>query len=134
MEMRFTEQEIKAAQQLEELGLQWTPQAGHYVLDPTGFCKAPSPIQDRVYFILNYPYFMKAAGGVDRFKKLMTWLPTWYDARTILRELKVSDQEVADRIEQSRAIQSGEERFELYQMIAKQLSSSALSMPAVGQE
>ena len=70
MEMRFTEQEIKAAQQLEELGLQWTPQAGHYVFDPTEFCKAPSPFQDRVYFILNYPYFMKAAGGLGLLGKV----------------------------------------------------------------
>lgn len=128
MEMRFTEQEIKAAQQLEELGLQWTPQAGHYVFDPTEFCKAPSPFQDRVYFILNYPYFMKAAGGVDRFKEMMTWLPTWYDARLILKQLEISDQEIADRLDHDQAILHGTERLELYKLIAKRLTLTSESV------
>ena len=128
MEMRFTEQEIKAAQQLEELGLPWTPQAGHYVLDPTEFCKAPSPFQDRVYFILNYPYFMKAAGGVDRFKEMMTWLPTWYDARLILKHLEISDQEIPDPLDRVQAIIHGTERLELYKLIAEQLAPTSESV------
>ena len=126
--MRFTEQEIKAAQHLEELGLPWTPQAGHYVLDPTEFCESPSPFQDRVYFILNYPYFMKAAGGVDRFKELMTWLPTWYDARLILKHLEISDQEITDRLDRVQAIIHGTERLELYKLIAEQLTPTSESV------
>ena len=62
--MHFSEQEITLAKRLKQLGLVWEPQAGNYVYDPTEFCQQPSPFQERVYFILNYNYFMKAVGGV----------------------------------------------------------------------
>ena len=93
--------------------------------DETAFCKQPSPFQDRVYFILNYPYFMKAVGGVDRFKEIMTWLPTWDDARDILRSLRVSDDRILEHLREQRAIENGRERLVLYEMIASALRSEA---------
>ncbi len=42
------------ARELRRRGLPWTPQAGHYVFDETGFCSKGSPFQEGVYFILNY--------------------------------------------------------------------------------
>ena len=95
--------------------------AGHYVYDATSFCSQPSPFQDRVYFILNYAYFMKTVGGVDRFKEIMIWLPTWDDARGILRSLHVPHARVLEHLLQERAIENGSERLALYQLIAASL-------------
>lgn len=115
--MQFSNEEIQLARQLREAGMAWEPQAGHYVYDETGYCKQTSPFQEKVYFILNYDYFMKAVGGVEQFKQIMLWLPTWDDARRQLELLGVPDARVADRLEHSLAIQQGNERFILYQLI-----------------
>ena len=123
--MMYSEAEIELARQLRRDGLAWEPKPGNYVYDETEFCKQPSPFQDRVYFILNYPYFMKAVGGVERFKKIMTWLPTWNDARQILRSLRVSDQQILDYLHEERAIENGRERIALYEMISSALRREA---------
>ena len=115
--MRFSEAEIDLARRLQRNGLTWEPKAGNYVYDETGFCKQASPFQERVYFILNYSYFMKTVGGVDRFKAIMTWLPTWNDAREILRSLHVSDQQILEHLTAEKAIENGMERFALYGLI-----------------
>ncbi len=128
--MRFTEAEIQLARQLRDQGLAWEPRAGHYVLDPTEFCQQASPFQDRVYFILNYPYFMKTVGGVERFKEIMIWLPTWQDAREILRGLGVSDRTVARYLEDGEAIAVGSERLALYELISQHLKSRATRLSA----
>jgi hypothetical protein len=122
--MRFTDEEIILARKLRDEGLPWEPAAGHYVYDETGFCKQSSPFQDRVYFILNYSYFMKAVGGVERFKDIMIWLPTWYDAREILRNYRVSDQQIREHLFSAQAIERGTERLSLYELIASQISTA----------
>ena len=68
---------------------------------------------------------MKAVGGVERFKEIMTWLPTWDDARHILRSLRVSDQQILDYLLEQHAIERGSERLALYEMIAAALRSEA---------
>lgn len=123
--MIYSETEIELARQLRRDGLVWEPEPGNYVYDETAFCKQPSPFQDRVYFILNYPYFMKAVGGVDKFKEIMTWLPTWDDARDILRSLRVSDDQILEYLREARAIENRSERLALYEMIGSALRSEA---------
>ena len=59
---RFSGEEINAARQLRRIGPSWEPKAGHYVYDETGFCEPTSPFLENVYFILNYPCFMRAVG------------------------------------------------------------------------
>ena len=120
--MHFSDEEIELACQLREAGLAWEPRAGHYVYDETGFCKQASPFQEKVYFILNYDYFMKAVGGIERFKQIMLWLPTWDDARRQLEFLGVPDARVVDRLEHTRAIEQGNERFILYQLMKSALA------------
>jgi hypothetical protein len=112
------------ARELRRLDLPWEPRAGHYVFDETGFCSKESPFQDGVYFILNYDYFMNQAGGVERFKEIMLWLPTWHDARNILQSFSVSDQEVAVELRERRAIEDGRELLVLYDLIAEHLNHS----------
>jgi hypothetical protein len=121
MKMNFTDEEIQLAKQMRTQGLNWGPKAGNYVYDETGFCKQPSPFQEKVYFILNYDYFMKAVGGVERFKEIMIWLPTWYDARQILRTFEVSNENILEHLNGQRAIEQGHERLALYQLISSLL-------------
>ena len=123
--MHFSEPEINIARQLKSLNLNWTPQSGHYVYDETEFCHQPSPFQDRVYFVLNYPYFMKAVGGVERFRQMMTWLPTWYDARQILSAMDVTNQQVYEHLLSTNSIQKGQERLALYRLILEELEHAA---------
>jgi hypothetical protein len=120
--MHFSDEEIRLAKQLRQRGLDWEPRAGHYVFDETGFCKQTSPFQEKVYFVLNYDYFMKAVGGVDRFKEIMVWLPTWDDARQILRRHGISDQEISKQLTDQQAIECGTERLVLYELIASVLT------------
>lgn len=96
-----------------------------FVLDMTGFCKAGSPFQDRVYFILNYDYFIGKVGGVDEFKRIMLWLPAWHDAREILRSMNVSDKKVAEFLRSQRAVEDGTELLALYEMIKACLAHEA---------
>ena len=121
----FSEAEIEAARRLRRSGLSWEPSAGHYVYDKTGVCKQASPFQEKVYFILNYPYFMRAVGGVQRFKGIMLWLPTWDDLRGVLRGFEVSDVDVASFLRERKAIESGQERLALYELAESCLAKAA---------
>lgn len=128
--MHFSEAEIEAAKRLRRSGRPWEPRAGRYVYDETEFCKQTSPFQEKVYFILNHPYFMRAFGGVERFKEIMLWLPTWDDLREVLRDYGVSDVDVASFLKERRAIESGQERLALCELVESCLSGAA-TPPAI---
>lgn len=132
--MQFSDEEIRLAQELRDRGLPWEPKAGHYVYDETGFCKQPSPFQNKVYFVLNYNYFMKAVGGVDRFKEIMIWLPTWDDAREILRNSGISDMQLSQYLHDQHAIERGKERIALYELIASFLNTPIAAAAATSDE
>ena len=123
----FSETEIKLARQLREHGLSWEPAVGHYVYDETGICEKGSPFQEKVYFILNYAYFMQLVGGVDRFKATMLWLPTWEDLRAILRGFGYCDLEVANSLAANNSIGTGEERLALYKFVDAHLQGMTLA-------
>ena len=125
----FSEAEIEAARRLRRSGLWWEPSVGHYVYDKTGFCKQASPFQENVYFILNYPYFMRAVGGVERFKEIMLWLPTWDDLRGVIHRFGVSDVDVACFLRERKAIESGQELLALYELVESCLVK-AVTTPA----
>ncbi len=120
--MKFSSQQIALAIQFKERGLAWEPTVGNYVYDATAAVKPTSPFQEHVYFLLDYDCFMDRVGGVERFKTIMTWLPTWSDAREILRSLGVSEKDVQDEIVRSRALEDGSELLQLYELIAQRLS------------
>ena len=115
--MYFSDLEIEAARRLRQLGIPWEPRAGHYVFDETGSCSHASPFQEKVFFILNYDYFMRLVGGLERFKQIMLWLPTWEDLRQILRERGLSDVVVAKYLAEQQAIEAGQERLALYRLV-----------------
>ncbi|MAR08889.1 MAG: hypothetical protein CL681_02800 [Blastopirellula sp.] len=121
---RFSLAEIELARSLQRHGVPWEPAAGHYVYDETGFCKQASPFQDRVFFILNYPYFMRTVGGVERFKKIMTWLPTWSDVRQLLDDQGVSAQECVQHLQEKDSLARGTERHDLLALLLANRSCS----------
>jgi hypothetical protein len=120
--MKFTPQQIELAVEMKKMGLPWEPAVGDYVYDEAGHMKTTSPFQDRVYFLLNYDCFMDRVGGVERFKAIMTWLPTWWNAREILQSLRVPDKEVQERLVRSQALEQRSELLQLYVLIAQSLS------------
>lgn len=120
--MKFRSRHIELAIKFKALGLAWEPSVGNYVYDATGAVKPTSPFQQHVYFLLNYDCFMDRVGGVERFKTIMTWLPTWSDAREVLRSLDVSDKQVQDELVRSGALKDGSELLQLYELIDQQLS------------
>jgi hypothetical protein len=117
----FTDSEVQLARQLRALELPWTPMAGQFVLDESGLVERESPFQPGVFFVLNYEYFMKIAGGVDRFREIMLWLPTWEQSRELLRDMGVSDEQVAKHLADSNAFAGGNERACLYELMIGQL-------------
>lgn len=121
--MKFSDTEISLANELRRLNVPWTPSVGHYVLDETGVVQRGSPFQQGVYFVLNYDHFMSLAGGVDKFRETMLWLPTWEDCRAVLRDLKVPDNDVVSHLSAASAIENGNERIVLYELIRSTLEA-----------
>ncbi|WP_146458164.1 hypothetical protein [Rubripirellula tenax] len=119
--MKITAEEIQLASQLRLGGIPWVPSVGNYVLDESDLIQRGSPFQPGVYFVLNYDHFMSLAGGLDHFREVMLWLPTWEDCREVLRELGVGDADVADHLAKEDAITNGRERVSLYQLILARL-------------
>ncbi len=123
---QFSSEEIKLAGGMKARGLRWEPQVGHYVYDMTRLVEKSSPFQDGVYFVLNYDYFMGLIGGVDKFKQMMIWLPTWEDARKILRSLEVTDAELSEHLLRESSFENGGERLATYRLIITLLERSSV--------
>lgn len=120
--MKFSNQEIELAQLFKAHGLEWTPQCGQYVLDQAQLIQCASPFQPQVYYILDLKHFLRRSGTLEELKQRMCWLPDWQDARQLLQQMGVSSATVAQRLVQSRAIESNSERLELYRLIEEQLA------------
>ena len=119
--MKFTKQEVATARQLKQLGLPWEPNVGHYVRDEAGIINCESPFGDSVFFILDLKHFLRRAGTIENIKRDLCWLPTWFDARTILHELDVPDDLIVARLQEALALEKGVERLCLYQLIEESL-------------
>jgi hypothetical protein len=135
--MKFTPAEIELARRMKRLGLVWTPSVGHYVWDEAGLIDCVSPFHDHVYFILDLKHFLRRAGTIERLQQDLCWLPTWEQAREWLRQAGQSDAEVSQRVFGSRALEAGNERLLLYELLLERLSTiqeqdSCAAVVAVG--
>ncbi|MBM4001763.1 MAG: hypothetical protein FJ295_00540 [Planctomycetes bacterium] len=65
---------------------------------------------------------MRQAGGVERFQRMMLWLPTWHDARQVLQTLGVESEEVASKLRTRHSIEQERELLDLYDLIAERLA------------
>lgn len=120
--VRFSDEELDIAQVLKAYGLPWRPACGHYVLDQSQLINRTSPFQDRVFFILDMSHFLRLAGSEERMIDGLCWLPTWEQAREILRGEQVPDQVIEQRLKESNALAKGTERLELYRLIEEAIT------------
>lgn len=121
--MRFTDREIALATQLKQHGLPWTPRPGHYVHDPESLIEAPSPFQDRVYFILDLKHFLRRSGTIERLTQSMVWLPDWKQTRSLLSDHGLNDHEVGQHLFHQSAYTGGDELACLYELLLNRLHS-----------
>jgi hypothetical protein len=125
--MRFTDEEISLARQLRDRGLTWEPAVGHFVYDETDLIEVPSPFQERVYFILDMKHFLRRSGTVEQLKDRMLWLPQWHQARTIARDLGITDAALANQLADGQVLASGGELATLYRLILTALRARSTS-------
>jgi hypothetical protein len=118
---KFLHDEIEKAKELKRLGLRWMPRPGHYVWDDEGLIEKSSPFQPQVYFILDLKHFLRRAGSIERLQDLLVWLPTWEDIRLILGGLGLTDEMIAQHLEQTRAVEAGNERTIMYDLALARL-------------
>ena len=123
--MKFTERKIEIAKKLNELEIQWQPQAGQYVFDLKGIIEKSSPFQAGVYFILDIKHFLRRAGSVEDIKAAMCWLPLWEDCREILKSLQVPWNRVENRLNNISAFENDRERLVVYEMILEELQQNS---------
>lgn len=126
--MKFTEDEIRLAKRLKELGLSWVPNVGHFVWDEVGIIERESPFQEKVFFILDLRHFLRRAESMGKLQRSMVWLPDWSEARQILRKRGLSSEAVARRLRLPESLENNTERLCLYQMIEESLLSGADSL------
>ena len=122
MNTLFSEEELDLAQLFKALGLGWTPNVGHYVLDQSNVIECSSPFQDRVFFILDLKHFLRRCETLEGVIEKMCWLPTWEQARGILSSMQVDSQTIAERLVATKAIEFNEERLELYRLIEARMT------------
>ena len=70
---------------------------------------------------MNYDYFMKKVGGVERFKEIMVWLPTWHEARDLLRQFDVANVDIATHLADHHSIERDEELTTLLELLVSVL-------------
>lgn len=120
--VHFCQEELELAQLFKAYGLEWTPSVGHFVLDQSELIECDSPFQGRVFFILDLKHFLRRSDSIENLKQSMCWLPTWQQARQILRQNGVSNSQVAAHLSETKAIESGTERLELYRLIEQAIT------------
>ncbi len=121
--IRFSEREIELAHQMAALGVNWTPMPGMIIYDDQERFGGTSPLQNHVYVILDYPLFLKIAGGLDRLRNEWTWLPSWEEARSYLKMNGMNNAEVLDRVRE-RVVDTGmTDREAIYEIIVTHLRS-----------
>lgn len=117
----FSLDEIALARRLRDAGLPWTPAVGHYVYDERGIIEAPSPFQERVYFILDLKHFLRRSETIDGLIRAMFWLPDWRQTRALLRARGVPDETVISHLSRERAMEQGAELIALYRLLLAKL-------------
>lgn len=120
--MKFTNEEIELARKLKQQGLDWQPSVGHFVWDEADIIKCESPFHDMVFFILDLKHFLRRADTIENLQRDLCWLPTWFQAREILRKRGVSTERIVEKLRDERAIENDTERYCLYELIEECLN------------
>jgi hypothetical protein len=126
--MIFSQRQIELARELKAFGLCWTPATGHYVYDEEDRIQETSVFQQGVYLFLDDDDFTDHFGSIEQLKDSLIWLPSWTDAREVLRSMGVHDEDVELELVRRSAIAKGTELLTLYEMIAQELSEKKLQV------
>ncbi|HQH72941.1 MAG TPA: hypothetical protein PK360_12760 [bacterium] len=119
--MKFSDEEIRAAIELKQKGLNWEPQVGHYVWDEAGLIDTPSPFQEKVHLIHDQEHFSRRSERLAMLQASLVWLPTWHDARALLNQMGISNETIIHRLRSEKAIEHGKELLTLYKIIDEHL-------------
>lgn len=122
----FDDRLMDLALDLKNSGLPWSPHVGCFVWDHNGCISAPSPFPKRVYFILSMKRFLKIFGDVEKMKEHLVWLPTWYQAIQLCRQLDITNAYVDRAGSGKTSFTPVDELIRLYALIAKRLNASSL--------
>ncbi len=115
---------LDLALELKAAGLPWEPEVGCFVWDHQGIIASPSPFPKRIYFILSMRRFLSIFGDIEEMKCRLVWLPTWYQARQIIRRLQIHDLDRGSKGPVSQPSSPEAELIELYRSILQRLQAS----------
>lgn len=124
----FDDRLLERALDLKQLGLPWSPHVGCFVWDHHGSISTPSPFPKGIYFILSMKRFFAIFGDVKKMEEQLVWLPTWYQAIQLCRQLDITNvyAERSDLDEET--CTPIDELMRLYELIAKQLEASSMEI------
>ena len=119
--MPFDERICRRALEMKNHGLVWRPHVGCFVWDPDEHIKPDSPFPGRIYFILSLARFIEIFDSIEQITEKLVWLPTWYQARLLCRQLGITD-DVTDKSRQrGRVFSPVEELLYIYGLIVEAL-------------
>jgi hypothetical protein len=119
----FNQEICQFALEMNRSGLVWRPHVGCFVWDPDKVIKQTSPFPNRIYFLLSMTRFLEIFGTKMKMVENLVWLPTWRQARSICRQLEISDSVIADLFQQDAIVD--EDLKEIYRCIRSALKEQA---------
>jgi len=96
----FNQEACQLALEMKRLGLVWRPHVGCFGWDPDNCIKQAYPFPNRIYFVLSMPRFLGIFGSTINMIEKLVWLPTWHQARSICRQLEITDDVIFNRLQQ----------------------------------
>lgn len=96
----FNEEVCQLALEMKRLGLVWCPHVGCFAWDSDNYIKQVSPFPNRIYFVLSMPRFMGIFGNTINMIEKLVWLRTWHQARSICRQLEITDDVIFNRLKE----------------------------------
>ena len=97
----FNQEICQLALEMKRSGLVWRPHVGCFAWDPDNYIKQASPFPNRIYFVLSMPRFLGIFGSTSNMIEKLVWLPTWHQARSICRQLEITDDVIFNRLQQN---------------------------------
>ena len=120
----FDKKICKLAKQIKDAGLKWNPHVGCFVWDQDEIIEVPSPFPERIYFILNLNHFVRILGSSEAIAEKLIWLPTWHQARLVLKSITKDESTVKVTFEQLEVANESNDLSLLYKLILKTLEKS----------
>ena len=128
--MPFEERICMKALEMKKNNLVWRPHVGCFVWDPDEIIKPDSPFPGRIYFILSLRRFIEIFETVDRIAEKLVWLPTWYQAQLVYRELAGTGAATDIKRPDGHRFSTAEELLHIYGLIIEALKERSHQRPS----